>query len=93
MKVSVIGCGRWGSFITWYLSSNGHDVIEYGREDGASYQILKTTGKNKYVTLNKSVKLTCNLSDVFESDIIIISVLSQSLRAVLNDLKKLGLGE
>lgn len=93
MKVSVVGCGRWGSFITWYLSSNGHEVIEYGREDGASYQILKTTGKNKYVTLNKSVKLTCNLSDVLQSDIIIISVLSQSLRAVLNDLKKLGLGE
>ena len=91
MKISVIGCGRWGSFITWYLSKQGHAVIEYGREDGASYQILKTTGKNKYVTLDKSVNLTSNLSDVLESEIIVISILSQSLRQVVLDLVKLGL--
>lgn len=32
MKISVIGCGRWGSFITWYLDHIGHDVTLYGRE-------------------------------------------------------------
>ncbi len=91
MKISVVGCGRWGSFITWYLSTQGHKVIEYGREDGTSYKTLKTTGKNKYVTLNKNVKLTCNLSDVLDGEIIIISILSQSLRSVVTNLVKLGL--
>ncbi|MBR5439730.1 MAG: glycerol-3-phosphate dehydrogenase [Clostridia bacterium] len=93
MNISVVGCGRWGSFITWYLSKLGHNVIEYGRGDGASYQILKTTGKNKYVTLEKSVTLTSDLNDVLKSEIIIISILSQSLRQVLLDLVKLGLKE
>ena len=32
MKVMVIGCGRWGSLITWYLDSIGHKVTLYGRE-------------------------------------------------------------
>ena len=31
MKITVIGPGRWGSFIAWYLDSIGHDVTLYGR--------------------------------------------------------------
>jgi glycerol-3-phosphate dehydrogenase (NAD(P)+) len=31
MKIVVIGCGRWGSLITWYLDSIGHGVTLYGR--------------------------------------------------------------
>ena len=26
MKITVIGCGRWGSLITWYLDSIGHSL-------------------------------------------------------------------
>ena len=32
MKVFVIGAGRWGSFISWYLDKIGHSVTLYGRE-------------------------------------------------------------
>ena len=32
MKISVVGCGRWGSLITWYLAEKrGLDVTLYGR--------------------------------------------------------------
>ena len=31
MKITVIGCGRWGSFIAWYLDKAGHSVSLYGR--------------------------------------------------------------
>ena len=30
MKITVIGCGRWGSFIAWYLDKVGHSVSLYG---------------------------------------------------------------
>ena len=91
MKISVLGCGRWGSFVTWYLSNQGHDVVEWGREDGKSYNILKTTGKNDYVTLNSKVKLTSNLKEaVLHAELIVVSVLSQSLREVLNSAKEYG---
>jgi len=91
MKISVLGCGRWGSFVTWYLSNQGHDVVEWGRDDGESYNILKTTGKNDYVTLNSKVKLTSNLKEaVLHAELIVVSVLSQSLREVLNSAKEYG---
>ncbi len=91
MKVSVLGTGRWGSFITWYLSSQGHDVVEWGREGGKSYTVLKETGKNEYVTLNKNVNLTSDLKFSIEfADLIVISVLSNSLKEVLNLAKNYG---
>ena len=31
MNITVIGCGRWGSLITWYLDHIGHRVTLYGR--------------------------------------------------------------
>lgn len=91
MNVSVLGTGRWGSFITWYLSNEGHNVVEWGREGGKSYTILKNTGKNEYVTLNKNVKLTSDLKFSVEfADLIIISVLSNSLKEVLLKAKEYG---
>lgn len=91
MNVSVLGCGRWGSFVTWYLSYEGHNVTEWGREGGKSYTVLKENGKNEYVTLNKGVKLTSNMQEAVESaELIVISVLSQSLREVLLSAKKYG---
>ena len=32
MKISVLGCGRWGSFIAWYLCNKGYDVCSWGPE-------------------------------------------------------------
>ena len=29
MNITVIGCGRWGTFIAWYLDSIGHNVKLY----------------------------------------------------------------
>lgn len=27
MNISVLGCGRWGSCIAWYLDKIGHNVL------------------------------------------------------------------
>ena len=54
MKISVLGCGRWGSFIAWYQSAvKGNEVISWGPEGEYSYEILKNTGRNEYVELDK----------------------------------------
>lgn len=81
MKVSVLGCGRWGSFLAWYNNYIGHDVVSFGREDSPSYKVLKETGKNEWVTLSKGIELSCDLKySVERADIIIISINSQGLR-------------
>ena len=81
MKVSVLGCGRWGSFIAWYLCNQGHDVYSWGPEDDYSYKVLKETGKNEYVSLDERICLTCDLKEAVEhAETIIISISSQGLR-------------
>ena len=85
MRISVLGCGRWGSFIAWYQATQlKNKVISWGPEDDYSYEILKNTGKNEYVTLDKSIELTCDLQyAVSASDIIIISISAQGLRGFM----------
>ncbi len=81
MKISVLGCGRWGSFIAWYLCNQGHEVYSWGPEDDYSYKVLKETGKNEYVKLDERIRLTCDLQEaVKHAETIIISISSQGLR-------------
>ncbi len=84
-KISVLGCGRWGSFIAWYLATKkGKEVYSWGPEEDYSYQVLKTTGKNEYVTLAESITLTCDLKEaVSRAEVIIISISSQGLRGFI----------
>ena len=94
MKISVLGCGRWGSFIAWYLSRLGNDVYSWGPEEDRSYQILKETGKNDYVTLDPSITLTCDLKEAVErAEIIVISISSQGLRGFMQRIMAFDVSE
>lgn len=90
MKISVLGCGRWGSFIAWYQSAvKGNKVISWGPEGEPSYEVLKNTGRNEYVELDKNITLTCDLEYALKaSDIIIISISSQGLRGFMQRIIK-----
>lgn len=79
MRISVIGCGRWGSFITWYLCRAGHDLTLYGRSGSANMDRFMRERKNDYLTLPESVVLTHSLAEALESEIIVISIASQQL--------------
>ena len=84
MKISVLGCGRWGSFIGWYLVNSGHQVIQWGTEGNYTYDVLKNTGRNEYVELDKRIELTPNLKyAVCSSEVIIISISAQGLRSFM----------
>ena len=87
MKVSVIGCGRWGSFIAWYLNTVSHQVTLYGRKGSKNLLELMQTGKNQYVTLDQNIELTDDLDTALASDYIFISISAQGLRGFLEGLK------
>ena len=91
MRVCVIGCGRWGSLITWYLDKIGHDVTLYGRQESARMQAFLTTRKNDLLELPESVALTCDLSAVKDAQTVIISVNSQGLQHLMDELRPLQL--
>ena len=89
MKISVLGCGRWGSFIGWYLETHGNDVCLYGPEGGEAYTVLAETGKNEYVSLDKRIFLTCDLSAALDfADTVVISIPSQALRGFMKKIKE-----
>lgn len=86
MKITVIGCGRWGSLITWYLDKIGNDVTLYGRKDSKNMQRFLTERKNDLLYLPDSIKFSTELKCVCDSDIIIISVNAQGLRTIMEEL-------
>lgn len=88
MNITVIGCGRWGSFITWYLNKIGHQVTLYGRSSSKHMQEFYRTRGNGLITLEESVTLTSDLSAVNNSDIIVISVNSQGLKPLMEEIKE-----
>ncbi len=84
MKISVLGCGRWGSFIAWYLSRKGYEVTSWGPETSDSYKILRDTGRNEYVALDEKIRLSCDLEEaVTSAEIIVISISAQGLRGFM----------
>ncbi len=90
LNVTVIGCGRWGSFIGWYLDRIGHKVTLYGLESAPSFSRLVKERKNEYIELPDSIGLTSEIATVKEADVIVISVNSQNLRSVAGQLRATG---
>ena len=90
MKITVVGCGRWGSLITWYLDTLGHDVTLYGRESSPAMQRFLSERRNDLLTLPESVSLSTTLAAVKDADVIVISIASQALRGFLRELAPLN---
>ncbi|MCH4166440.1 MAG: NAD(P)H-dependent glycerol-3-phosphate dehydrogenase [Megasphaera sp.] len=88
MNITVLGCGRWGSFHAWYADHLGHTVTLWGRPGSQHMKELVETGKNEYVTLPKSITLTSDLQRALtHTDVCIISISSQQLRSFARQLK------
>ena len=89
MNISVLGCGRWGTFIAWYLDKVKHNVILWGRESSSKLNELKETRKNKFVELPATIELTSSLEKVFNSsECIVIAIEAQNLRDLMEQIKK-----
>ncbi len=92
MRISVLGCGRWGSCIAWYLDKIGHDVMSCGLADAPEFIQLKNTHKNDYLTFPDSIKVSSDLRQAVDrAEVIIISISSQYLRSYFEDISKYNL--
>lgn len=90
-KIFVIGCGRWGSFITWYLDRIGHNVTLYGRSSSERMKVFMETRKNEYLELSESIGLTTDIEKSKDADIIVISISAQTLQKLAQQLAEVGL--
>ena len=91
MKITVVGCGRWGSLITWYLDREGHDVTLYGRSTSAHMQRFIAERKNDLLELPESIELSTDISCLEGAEVIVISIASQGLRAFMREIAPLEL--
>ena len=90
MKITVAGCGRWGTFIAWYLDRTGHDVTLYGRSTSENMKRLISTRKNDYLELTETVKLSTELDSLAEAEAVVISIGAQGLRNFCKEIAKAG---
>lgn len=89
MNVSLLGCGRWGSFIAWYLDKTGHNVYTWGLENDEIFQSLQRERKNDYVQFSDSIVITPDLTKaVNHAEVMIISISSQALSSFMENLIK-----
>lgn len=89
MKISVLGCGRWGSCIAWYLDRIGHDVVSCGLKDAPELQTLLKTHQNDYLTYPDSIEVTYDLPyAVARAEALVISISAQHLRSYMADISK-----
>lgn len=95
MNISILGCGRWGSFHAWYAHHIGHKVLLWGRPGSRHYEELAAARTNEYLTLPPDIAMTQDLKKALAfADICVISISSQQLRsfarelAILPDIEK-----
>lgn len=87
MKISVLGCGRWGSCIAWYLDKIGHNVISCGLADAPEFIQLKKTRKNDYLEYPASIEISSDLKKAVDrAEVIVISISSQYLRSYMEQI-------
>lgn len=93
MKIAVLGCGRWGSFIAWYLDHIGHEVTLYGRKTSNNFIEFQETRKNKMLELPQSIALESSLKEALKADTIVVSINAQSFRTLLEEIKEYKIEE
>ena len=91
MNITLLGCGRWASFIAWYMDSIKHNnVMVWGRDNDPLLDDLIRTRKNDYVEFPESIGLTHDLNKALNhSDIIIISISAQGVRDLMSHVSQI----
>ncbi|WP_418668043.1 NAD(P)H-dependent glycerol-3-phosphate dehydrogenase [Allofournierella sp.] len=80
MKLTVLGCGRWGTFLACYHSEK-NDVLLWGRPGSKSFAALQRERKNAYLALPPQLRLESELSAALAfAQVVIISISAQQLR-------------
>ena len=91
MNFSVLGCGRWGSFIAWYLDKNQNNVTVWGRKHDDIVNQLFETRTNEYVTFPETIELTHDLEHALDkSEYIVISIGAQAVRDLMGNVSKIA---
>ena len=96
MKITVFGCGAWGTAVALVLRDNGHALTLWSKFDEEA-ETLRRTGKNPLlsgVNLPEDISITTDISAASgNSDVAVIAVPSFAVRETASELRgRLGKG-
>lgn len=87
MNLTVLGCGRWGTFLAGYHCAR-NDVMLWGRPGSRSMMTLQTERKNEYMILPDKLRLETDLGRALNfAEMVIISISAQQLRSLAAQLQ------
>ena len=90
--IGVMGGGAWGTTVAKLLSDKNSNVLLWAKETQVKKDIEKTRINKIYlnkIKLNKSLKITNQLEDLSELDILFVVIPTQYIQATLKPLKKI----
>lgn len=92
-KVTILGCGSWGTALAIVLAGKGQPVQMWCRRAEQADEMNSTRENKKYlpgVVLPEGIDVTTDLALALEdTDYVVLSVPSQTLRENLNNIKSL----
>ena len=86
-KIALIGYGSWGKALLKIITqvASQPSIVLYTRQDkDLVYQSLKN------ITKNQNIFITDEISDVFDSDVVVIATRAQEVSTLVLNVKKLG---
>lgn len=91
MRLTVLGCGRWGTFLLWYARRLGMEATGWEPAGSPVLRSLAKNGCNRYLTLPQEVVLTDSLEEALRCDILLAAVPSQEWRSLAEKIGGKGL--
>lgn len=89
-KISVIGAGAWGTALATMVSKSGRETLLWAREDDVVTSINQTHENKDFlpgISLPPTLKATGDMARAAQTDIVLMVVPAQFVRAVALDLK------
>lgn len=89
-RTAIVGAGGWGTALAVLWSKRGNEITLWGHDPGRTERI-QATRENEYylpgVGLPDSIRLTSDLTDCADADLIVFVTPSIALRSVANQLR------
>jgi len=90
-NITILGCGRWGSFHAWYQSEIlKNNTLMWGRADDECFQSIATKRGNNYLNLPDSIKAETDLSVALGfAEYILVAISAQGIKDLATNIATL----
>jgi glycerol-3-phosphate dehydrogenase (NAD(P)+) len=91
MSISVIGAGRWGCFLAWYLAIHKKESVLLFNSDTPSFDLLMKTRKNDFLELSSSINFTTSLGDALKNEQIVVAINAQNFKDLSREMESFNI--